>query len=472
MTLRPRNKILPPPVHALDEETIEESDVVSLCSKDSTDTSIPHITTAPSPNVFNSSDLQRAQAQDADIRRIIQELTTEPHLQSNLASSFIMKNGILHKLVLLTPQSTRHIAVPYLPSSMIQSLLTALHDDPYQGGHFSTDKMISKIHPRYWWPQMRQSIQRHVQACVPCQQFNHSRQKKPGHLHPIPPTGVPFSIIGMDFCGPFAESPRQNKYVLVVTDLFTRFATAVPLPTNTAELTALTLFRQVFCKYGVCSTLITDQGTHFNNGLMRALQHLLGYNHILSTPYHPQTNGVVERFNASFVVQVSKLQQKYHNNWDDYLDAIVFAYNISTHKTTNFSPFQLLYGRSPQLPIDSPPRYFHFARPNDYFVHLQKVLQVYHQQAKTNIIEQQCYNKTRYDRNRCDPHYNLGDRVFTKIFTARGKLDPRFSADPKIIVQTNHPTYVVRHEPTGIEHQYHVSDLRPVTLAYADDPPG
>ncbi len=79
------------------------------------------------------------------------------------------------------------------------------------------------------------------------------------------------------------------------------------MPTNTAEITALSLFRHIFCKYGVCSTLITDQGTHFNNRLMSALQHLIGYNHILSIPYHSQSNGVVERFNASMVVQVSKL---------------------------------------------------------------------------------------------------------------------------------------------------------------------
>jgi hypothetical protein len=202
---------------------------------------------------------------------------------------------------------------------------------------------------------------------------------------------------------------------------------------------------------------------------MRAFQHLIGYNHILSTPYHPQTNGVVERFNASMVVQVSKLQQVHHNNWDDYLDAIVFAYNISQHKTTKYSPFELLFGRSPILPIDSPPRYFQFDRPNDYFANLQKILNVYHQRAKAHIVDQQRYNKQRYDENRRDPRYALGDRVFTKIFGARGKLDPRYSADPKVIVHVNHPTYIVRHEPTGSENRYHVSDLRPVTLANDDD---
>ncbi|CAF3483567.1 unnamed protein product [Rotaria socialis] len=161
---------------------------------------------------------------------------------------------------------------------------------------------------------MKQDAHRHVQACVPCQQYNYSRQKKPGHLQPIHAVATPFSIIGMDFCSLFVESPRENKYVLVVTDLFTYFVTAIPLSTNTAEITALTLFRHIFCRFSVCFTLITDQGTHFNNHLMRALQHLLGYNHILSTPYHLQTNGVVERFNASMVVQVSKLQKKHHNN--------------------------------------------------------------------------------------------------------------------------------------------------------------
>ncbi|CAF4604889.1 unnamed protein product, partial [Rotaria sp. Silwood2] len=419
MTLRPRQKFLSPGVSTFNQPN-EGFDAASCTSADSFTTHSPIITSTPSPNVFDSSQLSHEQAHDPDIRRIISQLNRSNHLDSTLSSSFIIKNGILNKLITLTPTSRRRLSVPYLPSSMIRSFLTAMHDDPFQGGHFSFDKMMSKIRTRYWWPHMKHDVHRHVQACVPCNQYNYSRQKKPGHLQPIPPIAIPFSIIGMDFCGPFLESPRENKYVLVVTDLFTHFVTAIPLPTNTAEITALSLFRHIFCRFGICSTLITDQGTHFNNNLMRAFQHLLGYNHILSTPYHPQTNGVVERFNASMVVQISKLQQKHHNNWDDYLDAVVFAYNSSKHKTTQYSPFELLFGRCPTLPIDSPPQYFQFDRPNNYFVHLQKILQVYHQQAKLNIMNQQRYHKKYYDQNRRDPHYIVGDRVFTKIFAARG----------------------------------------------------
>ncbi len=459
MTLRPRHKPTPLSAPTDYETNSTTSDDASITSS----TSSVSFTTAPSPNAFDASTLAHAQQQDFEIRRIYRQLKDRT-VPSSLTSSFTIRNNILHKLIPLTSTSTRTLAVPYLPSSMVKSLLVATHDDPYQGGHFSVDKMFSKLRSRYWWPRMRHTIKQHVRACTPCQQYNCNRQKSFGHLHPVSPTAVPFYIIGMDYCGPFVTSSNDNKYVLVVTDLFTRFVTATAVPSNTAAITALTLFRHIFCRYGVCSTLITDQGTHFNNQLMNAFQHLLGYTHIFSTPYHPQSNGIVERFNSSMVLQVSKLQHQHHNNWDDYLDAVVFAYNTSQHKTTKFSPFELLFGRSPLLPIDSPPRTFSFDRPNDHFVHLKKILDVYHHQAKTNILAQQSSTKIRYDRRRGDPHYQRGDRVFTKIFSGRTKLDPRYSADPQLVVHANHPTYIVRHLVTGVDRSFHVADLRPVVL--------
>ena len=467
MVLRSHHKAPLPPPSSDVTDTAAEFKVDAQHTVDSTSSS--QIITSPSPNHFNCHDLKQAQTNDLSIQRIITQLHTPPN-KSNSSFPFIIKDQLLHKLVPSSHNSHLKTAVPYLPTSMIQSLLIAMHDDPYQGGHFSTDKMFSKLASRYWWPKMRETIRRHVQACIPCQQYNYTRHKKAGHLHPIPPTDIPYSVISMDFCGPFLESPRENRFVLVISDLFTRHITAIATPNNTAEITAMALYREIFCKYGVCSTLITDQGTHFKNHLMNALQHLFGYHHIHSTAYHPQTNAVTERFNASMKVQISKLEDKHHNNWDDYLAPVVFAYNTSKHKTTQFSPFELLFGRLPQLPIDPRPQFYTFDRPNICFENLQRILQVYHQQAKKNILAHQQSNKVRYDKHRPDPHYNIGDRVFTKIFTARGKLDPRYSSEPNIITELHHPTYSVLNENTGVVKQFHVSDIRPIIPAYEPTP--
>ncbi|CAF1500829.1 unnamed protein product, partial [Rotaria sordida] len=218
-------------------------------------------------------------------------------------------------------------------------------------------------------------------------------QKKPGQLRPISPPEGPFTLIGIDYCGPFKRTPRENQYVLVITDYFTRYVTALALPNCTAELTAQTLFNEYFCKYGIPVTILSDQGPHFRNQLMDNIQKFIGYNHIYSTTYHPQTNGIVERFNGTFVPQISKLQDTQHNNWDEYLPAVVFAYNTGIHKTTKYSPYELLYGRLPRLPIDPQPTHFTFNRPHNYFEQLKKTLRIYHQSAKHNIVQQQQIHK-------------------------------------------------------------------------------
>ncbi|CAF1542001.1 unnamed protein product, partial [Rotaria sordida] len=132
----------------------------------------------------------------------------------------------------------------YLPSSMINSLLKACHDDPLTGAHFSTDRMYYKIRPHFWWP---------------------NRAKRYGHLRSIPPPEGPFALIGIDFCGPLPRTPSENQYVLIITDYFTRHITALALPNCTAETAARALFDDCFCKFGIPSVILSDRGTHFQN---------------------------------------------------------------------------------------------------------------------------------------------------------------------------------------------------------------
>ena len=148
---------------------------------------------------------------------------------------------------------------------------------------------------------------------------------------------------------------------------------------------------------------------------MGNITRLIGYNHIYTTPYHLQSNGLVERFNATFVPQISKLQDTQDNNWDEYLQAVVFAYNTGIHKTTRYSPYELLYGRAARIPIHTRSQCFSFNRPNDYFEQLRKTLGIYHQAAKYHTVLQQQTSKVSYDHNRVNPQYQIGDKVLIRI---------------------------------------------------------
>ena len=196
---------------------------------------------------------------------------------------------------------------------------------------------------------------------------------------------------------------------------------------------------------------------------MHCMSSLLGWNHTFCTAYHPQSNGQTERFNCTFVVQLAKLTDRESNNWDQYLHSIVFAYNTGVHSTTNFSPFELTYGRQANLPTDQPPTTFTFSQPNDYFRQLVRALSYYQAAAKQNIERQQKQYKARYDNHRQDPHYELGTTVLTRTFTNKSKLDPSFSTQPKTIVKRNHPTYWVEDMSTGQISRVHINDLRPLT---------
>ena len=253
--------------------------------------------------------------------------------------------------------------------------------------------------------------------------------------------------------------------VLCITDYFTRWVTAVTLPDCSAQTTVQALFKEYIYRYGVPKSILTDQDTHFKNQLMEAMAKLTDYNHIFSSVYHSQTNGMVERFNATFFPQIAKLQDRENNNWDKFVLPVVFAYNTGIHATTGYSSFQLQFGRDPSLPTDEPLTSFTFNKPQDYYGQLKKSLQIIQPQERNNVnIRQQLY-KNRYDKQRGDPHYEIDDLVLIKIYGPKTKLDPKYSVTPKVIIKKQHPIYWVKDEDTQVESRVHVNDLRPIFIS-------
>ncbi|CAF4378294.1 unnamed protein product, partial [Rotaria sp. Silwood2] len=411
------------------------------------------------PNNFDITQIKTEQAKDPIILNKIKEI-----MKDSTKHSYVFKDGILYKLALMRSNSNTKTKLIYLPSSMINSLLQFYHNDPLSG-HFGVRRTYLKIKNKFWWPKMKQSISKYIQSCLPCQQYNINRSKKPGQLYPIPVPEGPYQLIGIDYCGPFKKTPSGNLYVLCITDYFTRWVTAIALPDCSAQTTAQALFKEYICRYGVPKSILSDQGTHFKNQLMEAMAKLIGYNHIFSSVYHPQTNGMVERFNATFVPQIAKLQNRENNNWDEFLSPVVFAYNTGIHATTGCSPFQLQYGRDPRLPTDEPPTSFIFNKPQDYYEQLKKNLLILQRQTCDNVNSRQQRYKNRYDKQRADPHYEINDLVLIKIHGTKTKLDPKYSITPKVIIKKQHPSYWVKDEATQVESRVHVNDIRPIFIS-------
>ncbi|CAF2152780.1 unnamed protein product [Rotaria magnacalcarata] len=400
--------------------------------------------TSSSCNYFNIDQIKIEQAKDPNIQRKINEIRDKV-----ITSCYIFDDGLLYKLLPMHANSKRKTKVIYLPISMADSLLKAYHGIPL-AGHFGVKRTYLKLKNKFWWPGMIQFITNYIKNCLLCQQYNISRIKKPGKLCQIPTPDGPFQLIGIDFCGRFKRTPRENQYVLCITDYFTRWVDAIALPNCSAQTTAQTIFNDYICRYGVPKSILSDQGTHFNNQLMDFMAKLIGYNHTFSTVYHPQSNGMVERFNATFVPQLAKLHDHENNNWDEYLSPVVFAYNTE-----------------PRLPIDKPSFTYLFHKPNDYYAQLQKSLNIIHKLAHTTIIQQQAQYKQSYDKNRSDPIYDINDQVLTKIHGSRSKLDPRYSITPRIIIKKQHPIYWVEDQTTQIVHRVHVNDIRPIVFPSA-----
>ena len=108
----------------------------------------------------------------------------------------------------------------------------------------------------------------------------------------------------------------------------------------------------LFCRHGAPKRIQSDQGREFVNSLTNLLLKLTGVHHVISTAYHPQTNGLDERFNQTLQRALLKMIDENQSEWDKFLDSVLFAYRTSKQASTTFSPFFLLYGREPTLPVD------------------------------------------------------------------------------------------------------------------------
>ncbi|CAF1339609.1 unnamed protein product [Didymodactylos carnosus] len=293
---------------------------------------------------------------------------------------------------------------------------------------------------------MYKDIRSYVQSCIKCAQHNPQRKKPPGELKSIPPPEGAWHLLTMDFHGPITPvSQRGNKYIISITDVLSKFVITKAVRDCSAQTATKFLKEDVIAKYGTLKCILTDNGTHFTANIMAKLLKKLGITHLLCTPYHPQSNGQIERYNSTMDAKIAALSNDRKNDWDEHLPFVTFNYNASIHSITGQLPFELMFGRPSVLPFDHQNPDISLAQDPERSQKLYKYLANLTDQAKSNIVQHQKIYKLRYDKNRSNPSYKVGQFVLIKVIGMRHKFDTRYEGPFQIIKQIVSKTFIVEH---------------------------
>src|ERR1700690_3131976 len=156
----------------------------------------------------------------------------------------------------------------------------------------------------------------------------------------------------MDLLGPLPKSLNGFQYIIVASDYATRYIEVAPLRSAKAKMVARFFINNIISRHGCPKIVLTDRGTHFTLSVLQQVLNTMGSQHIKTTAYHPQTDGLVERLNRTIADYLAHYVDHNRKNWDEYVPFFQLACKSSVKASLQYSPFKLVYGREANLPID------------------------------------------------------------------------------------------------------------------------
>lgn len=334
-----------------------------------------------------------------------------------------------------------------VPKRYRSHVLSLAHDG--SSGHLGIRKTYNLILRYFFWPGLKSDVTAFCRSCHICQMSGKPNQViPPAPLHPIPAIGEPFENLIIDCVGPLPRTKSGYQYILTLMCAATRYPEAIPLRTlrTKAIIKALVTF---FSTFGLPKTIQSDQGSNFTSQLFLQVIRTLSIKHKMSSAYHPQSQGALERFHQTMKAMIKKFCLESSKEWDEGLPFLMLTVRESVHEATGFSPAELVFGHTVRGPlkllqeklVDAPGQ----SKRNvlNYVSSFRERLHQARAVARSALSASQETMKKRFDKKAVNRQFQVGDEVLAFLPIPGSVLQAKFSGPYVIAEKLSDTDYVV-----------------------------
>ncbi|KAK7092391.1 hypothetical protein V1264_008140 [Littorina saxatilis] len=299
---------------------------------------------------IEQQDMARLQVEDETLKLLfLKAKNGDVQQMSNGTIRFEIRSDLLYRVSLNTKTQVENTQL-LLPKTLRKTALVAAHDS-ILSAHSGVSRTTKRVLSNFFWPGVRKEIRVYCQTCDICQRTTPKGRVPCAPLEKMPLIDEAFRRVAVDLVGPIQPpTARGHRYILTIVDVATRFPEAVPMTDIDTPAVAEALLG-VFSRVGFPVEVLSDRGSQFTSDMMREVMRLMSIHQLHTSPYHAQTNGMVERFNGTLRMMLRRVVDENCRDWDRYIPALLFAYRELPNESLGFSPFELLYGRTPRGPM-------------------------------------------------------------------------------------------------------------------------
>ena len=382
--------------------------------------------------------------------------------------SLVVRNGMLFRNFTKRDGSGSFVQF-VVPAKLRSEILRLMHDSP-MSGHLGKKKTISRVLQHFYWYGLREDVKNWIRQCDTCEAIK---------IPPVRPwaplgaklVGAPLDRLGTDFLGPLPLTSRGNRFILVVTDYFTKWVEIFAVPDQTAVTTAELILNEVIARFGCPYEIHSDQGRNYESTIFTELCRLLEVRKTPTSPGNPKCNGQTERFNKTLVRMIKAYLKGQDREWDRNLGCLATAYRSSQHESTGVSPNLLMLGREVRIPAEimfgsGTSHVGETVTSYSEYVDLLKTrMQQAHELTRTHLGTVAAKEKKTHDFKVNLKQYHQGDLVWLRTDKDQLHIAPKlrcaYQGSYLVLHRVNDLNYVIQFNAAGKRQLVHHDRLKP-----------